>query len=214
MKKGILITLPRSDEVTEYLTVFSNPIIEECKKRGVNYHQIKDSNITKINVEKDIKSYDYKLVILNGHGERDYITGYKKEKIIDLDNCNVLKDRITYARSCWAAKELGASCMEKSKSGCFIGYDIPFMFLINTTWATNPIKDKIAKVFFDTSNRVPLGIIKGQKAGKANNNSKISMLKAIKKFILKKDKDSENIAEILWNNYSGQVIIGNSDALL
>ncbi|MBU1203773.1 MAG: hypothetical protein KKG60_01760 [Nanoarchaeota archaeon] len=41
MKKGLLITLPTSDDATEYLAVFSNSIIEECKRKNVRVRKLK-----------------------------------------------------------------------------------------------------------------------------------------------------------------------------
>jgi len=40
MRKGILITLPKSDEVTEYLSVFSKPIIDVCSKKSIEIKSI------------------------------------------------------------------------------------------------------------------------------------------------------------------------------
>jgi len=214
MNKGVLITLPQSDDVTEYLTVFSWPIIKECDERGIKCHKINNKEVIKSNVEQRIKSYNYKMNVFNGHGEIDRITGYKNQVIIDKTNWDILNNRINYARSCWSASVLGNSCMKENKEGCFIGYDIPFMFLIDTTWSNSPAKDNIAKVYFDTSNRVPIGLIKGQTAQEADENSKKAMLKEINKLLLSNDKDSENMAEILWNNYYGQTLIGNPEARL
>jgi len=215
MKKGLIITLPQSDDVTEYLAIFSMPIINECKTRAIKFHELKQREANKEEFERLLKSYDYNFVVLNGHGEKNYVTGHQNEKIIIKgENDNLLDKRITYARSCWAAAGLG-NCYDTDKKGCFIGYNIPFMFLMDTTRATNPIKDKIAEIFFKTSNCVPIGIIKGQTAEYANENSKKAMLKAIKKALIKKDKEnSQAIAEILWNNYSAQILLGNKNATM
>ncbi len=218
MKKGILMTLPTSDDVTEYLSIFSKEIISECSGKQIKIKTIEKENVTRKNVENGIKKLDYKMVIFNGHGSPKTIQGHKNKDLIIVDkNDNLLKDRITYARTCWTIMELGKKCMKRSKKGCFIGYRIPFMFIIDKTRAANPIKDKKAKIFFDTSNLVPIGIIKGHTTGESNENSRKSMLKAINKFlvnVLKGDKDSEAIAQALWNNYSSQEIVGNADERL
>jgi len=39
MNKGLIITLPQSDDVTEYLAIFSMPIINECKTRAIKFHE-------------------------------------------------------------------------------------------------------------------------------------------------------------------------------
>ena len=215
MEKGLLITLPKYDDVTEYLAVFSEPIISECKQKGIKFKVLAKENANKKNFESNIQALNYNLIVMNGHGAINCITGHKEEKIINVgDNEHLLCDRITYARSCWSAFGLGKSCMKNNKTGCFIGYMIPFMFLMNITWAPTPIKDNLARIFFDTSNLVPIGLIKGQTANQANENSKKSMLKLIKKTLLKGEDNSQIIAETLWNNYSGQVLIGNPEATI
>lgn len=211
MRKGILITLPKSDEVTTYLSIFSKPIIDACFQKSINFKLLNNHEANKKNFELVLSKLNYKMVFFNGHGSANSICGYKNEELVRLGkNESILRERIIYARSCWSVSGLGRSCMKDSKEGCFIGYRIPFMFLINKTWIGNPIKDKTAKIFFETSNNVPLGFIKGHSAIESHENSKRSMLKAIKKLLRNKDKDSEAIAEILWNNYDGQVLLGNS----
>lgn len=215
MKKGLLITLPTSDDATEYLSVFSAPIIEECKQRDVKVKALRQKQATRKEFEKNLKELDYNFIVLNGHGRDTAITGHNGEQIIILgENENLLSKRITYARSCWAASKVGRKCVEDDNGGCFIGYELPFMFLMDDTWATNPIKDNTAKVFFDTSNIIPLEIIKGGTTSNSHEKSKKAMLKAIKKSLMKGDRDSQSIAEILWNNYSAQVLLGNPEATI
>ena len=199
MKKGLIITLPQSDDVTEYLAVFSKPITDECERMSIKFHELKKEKVNKLEFESSLKSYDYNFVILNGHGEENAVTGHQNKTIIKKgENDGLLNKKITYARSCWAATGLG-SCYAEDEESCFIGYNIPFMFLMDTTRATNPIKDKIAEIFFKTSNLLPIGILKGQTAEQANNNSKRAMLKGIKKALTRGDKSSHAVAEILWN---------------
>jgi len=203
MKSGIIITLPQSDDVTEYLTIFSKDIINACNTKEIKIFKLHRENANRKNFEKSISSYDYSFIILNGHGGDNCVTGHKEEEIlIKGDNDWLMVGRIVYARSCYAGAGLGNYF--KENSGCFIGYELPFMFLSDKT-------DNIARIFFDTSNRVPIGLINGQTTKVANDNSKKSMLKAIKKALIKGDKDSQNIAAILWNNYEGQVLIGEEN---
>ena len=212
MKKGMLITLPKFDDVTEYLYTFSKPILAECKSRGVKLKIIEKEDVIKSSVESAIKSYDYNFVLFNGHGSMNMVCGHKNECLIkNGENEDILNGRVVYARACWASLELGPSCVKRSKDCCFIGYDLEFGFLYDETWIANPSKDNIARVFFETSNRVALGLIKGQTAKEANENSKRAMLKEIKKLLLNPSKDYQAMAQALWDNYSGQTILGNKD---
>jgi len=212
MKEGVLITLPASDDVTEYLSAFSRSIFEACEKSSTKITSLEKEKVTKKNFFDKVKSYDYNFIVFNGHGGKDYIKGHKDEVLVKVgESENLLNGRITYARSCWAAKEIGTACIKNNPHGCVIGYEIPFMFLMDITWSTSPLKDKIAKIFFTTSNLVPLGIIKGHTTKKSHENAKASMLKEIKKSLMRKDKDSQIRAQTLWNNYIGQCLIGNSE---
>jgi len=79
---------------------------------------------------------------------------------------------------------------------------------------TNPLRDNTAKLFLEPSNLVPISIIKGNSTSNANENSKRQLLKNIKKILRNLDSESFKIAEALWNNYEGQVLLGNPDVNL
>lgn len=212
MNQGLIITLPQWDNATEYLTIFSKEIVDAASQKFPVKEIIKD-DVTKDNFQKALKKLDYNAIVFNGHGSGNSICGHKDEPIImSGDNEFLLKERITYSRSCWSAEPLGRICVADSKKGCFIGYTIPFMFFYDETRISNPIKDNIAKTFFDTSNMVVLSLIKGHSTQESNQISKKSMLKAINKALKINDGDSKTIAETLWNNYMGQTLLGNPEA--
>lgn len=215
MNQGVIITLPKSDDVTEYLSVFSKPIIDECSKQNIKLKKLEKDKANRSDFEKLLKSIDYKMIIFNGHGSVNEILGHKNKELISAGkNDSLLTNRITYSRSCYSLQGVGNSSMKNNTDGCFIGYKIPFMFLIDLTHVTNPSKDNIAKIFFETSNLIPITIIKGNSVKEAHDNSRKSMLRAIKSAIKKKNKDSEAIAETLWNNYLAQGLVGNFNATL
>lgn len=214
MNKGIIITLPRHDYVTEYLSTFSQDIINEAEKRSIKIKKLKDKTANKKDFESVIKKLNYKMAVFNGHGSEDTIAGYQNKPIIQLGvNDSLLKGRITYARSCLAGCILGKS-MKNDKIGCFIGYELPFMFYIDQRWISNPYKDNIAPIFLESSNLVPISLIKGNTTLQAHENSKKHILKTINKVLRTGSKESFLFAEKLWNNYIGQVLFGNESAIL
>jgi len=216
MQKGLLITCPEHDDATAYLTYFSKFIIKEANTKSLKFKTINDNNLNMEDFSNIIQKLDYKLIVLNGHGESDTIYGYKKNAIIRLGkNDKLLKNRIIYARSCNAGVKLGVECIKKSKEGCFIGYNLPFIFFMDEKWSTKPHNDKIACLFLEPSNLVPISIIKGHTTLESHNNARRQMLKNMSK-LLKKGKEQETpfYLEALWNNYSGQVIHGAIDAQL
>ena len=214
MNKGLIITLPRYEYAVDYLSIFSESIIEEANKRSIRVKKLKNKNANKENFESFVKQLDYKMLVFNGHGSENTLSGHKDKPIIKFgENESLLKGRISYARSCWAGLTLGKS-IENDKEGCFIGYKLPFMFFIDDTWRSNPHKDKIAPIFLEPSNLIPISILKGNTAIQAHENSKKQILKTINKILEKGNKEIFLFAENLWNNYLGQVIYGNEDAKL
>ena len=215
MKKGLIITLPRHDIVTEYLFQFSKQIIDEAENNNIPCKQLKDRDVNMDNFEKIVKNIGYKLLVLNGHGTQKAIYGYKEQLIIEQGiNHEILLNKITYARSCDSAFSLGRIAMKYNSDGCFIGYQLPFQFYCDKTWEVNPSKDPIAHFFFEPSNIIPISIIKGKTAEEAHSASKKAILKNINKILRKADTESLAIAEALWNNYEGQVLLGNPLVIL
>ncbi len=215
MTKGIIITLPRYDDVTEYISQFSKYIIDEAKNRGILIKELKDKEVTKVHLDKILNGIRYKMVIFNGHGSESCIFGHKGEKIMECNsNEKLLSGRIIYARSCDAASKLGKSIIEHDKTGSFIGYELPFVFYHNPQWEANPLKDNVARIFLEPSNAIPISIIKGNEAGYAHHNGRKLFLKNMRKSLLTKSVEALSFAEALWTNYIGQVIYGNEAATL
>ncbi|GAG69335.1 unnamed protein product, partial [marine sediment metagenome] len=120
MEKGILMTLPASDDITEYLSAFSKEIISESQEKNIPIKRLEKGGVKKSNFESMLKKLDYKMVIFNGHGSQKSIFGHKNEELVCVGkNESLLRNRITYARTCWAVAELGKKCMEKSMLGAF-----------------------------------------------------------------------------------------------
>jgi len=62
MKKGLIITLPRHDKVTEYFSHFSNDIIIEADKRNVPHKKLIDKQVTRDEFDKVVLKMDYSLI--------------------------------------------------------------------------------------------------------------------------------------------------------
>ena len=215
MNKGVIITLPRHDDVTEYISQFSKEIIDEAQSRGIPVKELKDKSCSLVEFEKIVNGLNYKLIVLNGHGSEDAICGYKNEVLVQIGvNEQILKDKLTYARSCDAGVKLGPEAMKLNDRGCFIGYELPFVFYHDSQRETNPLKDNTARLFLEPSNAIPISLLKGNLAKQAHENGKRFILKNIRKALRQKTNDAVGFAEGLWNNYMGQVLLGNPEAVL
>lgn len=214
MERGMLITCPEHDDATSYLSYFSRDIIDEATAKLLKVKKITDEKLNEKDFSQILKKLDYNLIILNGHGSADSVFGFKNNIILQVGrNESLLAERLVYARSCNAGLILGPACMKNNKNGCFIGYSLPFVFYMDEKWSTKPSNDKVAALFIQPSNLIPISFIKGNSALEAHSNSKKQILKAMKKLMEGKPEDETPFyLEALWNNYSGQVIIGNESA--
>ena len=215
MKEIVIVTLPDSDLVTQYLSQFSRSVIDTAEKKSIIVKKLKGRELSKKEFEKVLKKVKSNFVFLNGHGTETRIFGNRDESIlIECENDYLLADKIIYARSCDAGCSLGKSIANLGKETCFIGYELPFEFYYDINWTGNPFKDKIADIFFGPSNLIPLSILKGNSSTEANEKSKNALLKNINKIIREKSPEAFIIANSLWNNYSGQIVLGNKNARL
>ena len=76
MNIGIIITLPRHDSVTEYISQFSVEIIEAAYQKGIKIKELRDQKATKKEFETVVKNLDYRMIIFNGHGSDVSIEGH------------------------------------------------------------------------------------------------------------------------------------------
>jgi hypothetical protein len=66
--------------------------------------------------------------------------------------------------------------------------------------------------FGEPSKEIVNSLLKGNSVSSANENSKKMMIKNMKKALLMEEKNEPGahaILNILWNNYEGQVLLGN-----
>lgn len=213
MSDSILVTRPKYDDGTEYLSAYASEIIKDFKDKFL----IKDfegQDANKENVERYMQNKNPKMLFLNGHGSESEIYGHKDKTIFSLDNVSLLKDKITYSRACFSANILGPKAVEDN-SGCFIGYIFPFSFWMSGERSATPLKDKTAGLFLIPSNELVISLLKGFSAKKANEISKKMMISNMRKILVmeqKNEPEATGMLQYLWDNYEGQVVLGNENA--
>ena len=82
MKKGMIITMPQHDDVTEYFSQFSKEIIKEAENESLPVKSLVDKEAIKESFEKIVNSLQYSFVVMNGHGNSKEILGQDKKAII------------------------------------------------------------------------------------------------------------------------------------
>ncbi len=213
MNRAILVTRPNHDLITTYLFHWSQPVIALAKDKGI---KVLDLAAKKAN-EKTFTSYiirnDPVLVFLNGHGNEDVIAGYNDEPLLEANkNEELLAEKIVYARSCDAAKNLGQLCIQNNTLA-FIGYSKKYAVGYSAASITRPLNDHVARLFLDPSNLVPISLLKGNTAQEAYQKSQASMARNLFFMLSTKATPAQKDAvPYLWANRKYQVLLGDPNA--
>ncbi|MFH1585851.1 MAG: hypothetical protein ABIB79_03725 [archaeon] len=215
MDNLVLVTRPKHDDGSEYLSAYASEILKKFGD-GISFKDFSGKDANKQNVEKYLRRKSPRLLFLNGHGNESVICGHKDEIIFSSDNVDLLKNKITYARACFSANILGRESVEDN-GGCFIGYVYPFSFWTDGKRSATPLKDNVASIFLSPSNEVVVSLLKGNSAKEADKKSRDMMISNMKKILVMEQKNEPSatgMLQVLWGNYEGQVVLGNEDAKL
>ena len=213
----ILITNPNYDLTTSYLFHYTKEVIDFAKGRGFDVIYLIRPRLNREVFSNFIFKKNPLFLLLNGHGNDavifgDKIDGVEESLVEEGVNHYLLEGRLVYARSCWSACSLGKECTKKS--GCFIGYEVPFQFWVNENLSATPLKDETAKLFLEPSNILAKSLIKGNTAKQAVEISK----QIYKKHMLHLLNNKEELGTMrfirsLWNNMEGLVILGDKEMI-
>lgn len=212
MVKSLLITRPDHDYTTNYLSKWSKEIIKEGQDKGINVIDLDGDKANRERVIGTLEKRSPGLVVLNGHGSQDYITGHNNSVILEGNDKKAVENKIIYARSCKSAKVLGEKTISHGAKA-YLGYDEDFMFLYSRDKVSKPLEDKTATLFLGPSNQIPLSLLKSHSAGEANEKSKILFKKNIEKLLID-GPSSEHYKAItcLYWDMIHQVCLGDKKA--
>jgi len=208
----MLITLPKHDLVTTYVSEWSCAVIKSAQKNGINSIIISGPSVTRSEVEKMIKEKSPKFLDFNGHGSDTIIAGHNNEPLIILgENDHLLREKIVHSFTCNSARRLGRSC----SSDAFIGYSNKFFLCMNRFFTTRPLKDNYAGPVLESALEAPNQLVKGKTAKESYDKSQEKYQKMIDKYTLSNSKyTTEELTLILpvleWNKRC-QVLHGNGD---
>ena len=195
----LLLTRPRYDTPTHYLFYWAGLLIDEAKRRGVDFIDLNKSKANKKQLHSYLAKQPVDTVILNGHGSPEAVAGEKNEVILSVGNgTDLFKNRTIFVRACDAGAILGKEIMENGADG-FIGYVQPFMFSIDKDCFNKPLEDELAAPVLECSNQIGLSLIKGKSATEAHEDSLIKYAKAIDKYSSSATVNSFLLPILLWN---------------
>ncbi|MEK6816445.1 MAG: hypothetical protein AABY09_02440 [Nanoarchaeota archaeon] len=187
--------------------------MDYAKANGIDYIDLRSDRVTGKEFESVIKKKQPKLVIFNGHGNEEMVTGHKCSPLIQINkNEPLLINKIVYAISCKSAQKLGISCV-KNGTLAYIGYNEDFIFVFDKTKTFDPSEDELARYFLEPSNELILSLLKGNTAKQAFDNSQLAYNKKIDKLLSSEAPvASENLLWILFWDRDNQVIIGDGNS--
>jgi hypothetical protein len=214
MSDTILVTRPKYDDGTEYLSHYASLILKQAQAIGISAKDFEGKEVNKDSVTKFIEKKNPKFIFINGHGDENSLYGHDDQLIFSSENISLLKDKIVYARACNAGAKFGKEAVENN-SGCFIGYKYQFQFWIDERWSAKPANDNMARLYLEPSNEIASLILIGKSASEADEKSRKMMLENMKKILKleeKKEPGAMGMLQVLWNNFDGQVLYGDASA--
>jgi len=209
----LLITRPDHDITTRYLSAWSKKVIELAEKKNVQVLDLKREKANPKELKSRILKMSPSLIIFNGHGNDNYVTGYEDKILIQAgDNEKLLESKIVYAVSCRSAAELGPKSIQAGAL-TYIGYTGDFIFCHDMSKITRPLDDKIVGLFLEPSNHVSISLIKGNTSQDATDRSKQFFWRNIQKMLSSEGTlESNQYAKYLWWNMKHQVCLGDKES--
>lgn len=215
MSRSLLLTRPDYDLPTAYLFHWSAPVIELAKRKHLKITDLAGKKANRADFTGRVEKTDPSLVFFNGHGGEAVVMGQDNEILVSAgDNEDLLQGRIIFARSCSSAKKLGPQSVSVGARS-FIGYEEPFVFMIDLQTSTRPCFDETARLFLEPSNQVATTLIKGHTSEEADKRAKQSFKRNIRKLLTGSTtkEDSSAVRFLLWD-MNHQVCLGDPDSTL
>ena len=212
--KKFLITRPEHDDTTHYLSNWCKKIMEVANAKGISILDLNREKATKKEFASMIQKQKPGLIMFNGHGSDECVTGHKKEILVVAgENESLLKESITYALSCRSGKLLGPKSVNAGAKA-YLGYDDDFVFVYSPDKITQPLADETAKLFLEPSNEIIISLIKGNSAEESYNRSQEFFMDRMKKLLSSEATPEESsMARYLWWDRLHQVCLGDKRAI-
>lgn len=207
----ILVTLPDYEMGTRYVSVWAKKMIDGIKNKRRRIIELSRKKVTKKNIESYLAKQPIKLVLFNGHGDRDCILGQDGEILVKVRvNEGILKSKIIHVLACSCAAELGPAAV-LSGALAFVGYKKPFAF---SHWgkSRNPLKDSRARPFFESANKAAYMLIKGYTVKKAMEKSQDAFGREMDRLVSSEATNDDLLdASLLFWDRQNQVCLGKSE---
>lgn len=210
MRGPLIITRPEHDSTTCYLARWSEHIIDEAKNKHVKAIDLDRKKASRKRVIGILEKEMTALVVLNGHGDDERITGHNNEVILEGTDNKAFRSKIIFARACRSAKTLGGLAV-KGGALAYLGYKEDFWLMYNEFSVFRPLQDRTAALFLEPSNHVAISILKGHSVEEANSRSKNLFRRNIENLLLQgPSADDYGAIKYLYWDMVNQVCLGNT----
>lgn len=194
-----LITRPRYDLATHYLYYWSKVLLAIATNKKIDFIDIKKEKVVKKSVQSYIKKKAPHVVILNGHGSDNSVTGDESKDIVSVgDDLTIFKGKRIYVRSCDSGKLLGPALVKSGATG-FIGYQESFVFPFQPESVHDPVTDDVAAICLAPSNEIAEALIKGASVREANEKGIVASKEKLAKLQTSASYDSRFAPFLFWN---------------
>jgi len=194
-----LVTRPEYDDTTHYLSDWSKETIKLAENQGLKVLDLQREKANKNEFEGKMEKFSPVLVMINGHGDIDSVTGHKNQILVKVGlNEGILKSKIVYALSCKSAKILGPRSVQAGALN-YTGYKDDFIFVYEPELISRPLSDKTAGLFLKPSNILIESLIKGNSVRESFEKSKNALKKNFNLAISTSESDSTTARFLWWN---------------
>jgi len=215
MSRIILVTNPSDDKPTEYLDAWSEQFINLARnQKDTVVFELRRDQANKGKLTQLIENEKPQLVVFNGHGNDDSITGFGQEILIRCDeNERLLREKIVHTLACHSGKTLGPRCIQIGTLA-YIGYKEAFKFVhLNKMSKEEQVRDEMAQFFLRPAYEVVTALIEGSTVEEAYDRSqKLGSDFLITLLASESTAHNTTVASRLFHNLTHQVCLGNKHA--
>jgi hypothetical protein len=176
-------------------------LLVEAKRRGISFIDIEKEKVEKTKVQSYIRKKSPDVIILNGHGNDDSVTGDDSKDIVSItDDLKIVKGKKIYVRSCSSGKKLGPEIIKNGGAG-FVGYQDSFLFATRKDSESfhDPTTDDVAGVCLAPSNTIAEALIKGSAIREAHEKGIKASREMLDKLQISSSYNSQFAPFLYWN---------------
>lgn len=215
MSRVILVSNASHDIPTEYLDSWFGKIIELAKQqKDTVLFELKKERSNRVEFMELIERENPQLVIFNGHGNDELITGFNQDILVMCDdNESILEGKIVHSMACESAKSLGQKCITIG-TRAFIGYKEKFHLVhLGKESVAEQVNDPIASFFLEPAYEVIVALVEGNTTGDAHARSQNMYKKKLLELITNNNAEQNTmLASSLYHNFQHQVCLGDQTA--